>query len=161
MNNLTLLRIASRVTLQILVYGTLGALLLGIMAARIIELAMLLLGRKAFGFSWLGILFGAVFMIVIGLTAGRRRNQWEAFQMIFGGCVIGVIGAGFLGSLTALIIWGFWGDVLGELMLWLQILFGAIVGTLYFTLHPKYAPREEPVIVFSDDYLKDEKIEWK
>ena len=161
MKTSTRLQIIARVTLHILVYGALGTFMLGTLAARVIGLAMLLLNRNTTGFSWLGFLWGAVFMIAIGLVSGRRRDQWESFQMIFGGCVLGGIVTCLPSSLTALGAWLVWGVVLGELIMWLQILCGMIVGTLYFAFHPKYAPREEPVIIFSDDYLKDEKIEWK
>ena len=161
MNLETVLKIACRIALRVFVFGIAGAILLGLPWG--IFFAYLFWNRLTIEGSFidLGLSAGAIQMGIIGFLTWRRRDWSETLQMTIGGFFIGGL-IGLIFGQGAVFILGVISNLKSfDVIYSLIFIFSALIGAFYLALHPKYAPREEPVIIFSDDYLKDEKIEWK
>ena len=156
-----------RIMLRILVFGIVGAVVLGPLFTL---LAMTLPMSRGFYNSMPRIyvpvapalaLLGAVFLGLVGFLTWKRQDYRETILLALGGFLSGAAAGGFCASLTSIMLNASVKINLEPPFIYTGILFGATLGAFCLALHPKYAPEEEPIVVLGDDYLKDEKIEWK
>lgn len=155
-------KIVCRVMLRASVFGIVGAILCG-------PIWMLCLASwlhaahksSLLSSETLGLCCGAIQMGAVGALTAKRRDWGETLQIAIGGALGMAMLAVMHGAITMLVVSWVTRSALNYLFLSVSSILGLLIGTFYYALNPKYAPREEPVIIFSDDYLKDEKIEWK
>ena len=157
----TMVKIVCRIATRALVFGIVGAILCGPIWALCFGQWLQHTHKSFFSPETLGFWSGAIQMGAVGAITAKRRDWGETLQMAIGGALGMAMLAVMHGAITMFFVSWVTRSALNYLFLSVSSILGLLIGTLYFALHPKYAPREEALVIFSDDYLKDEKIEWK
>lgn len=97
-----------------------------------------------------GLLCGAFCLGVSGFLTAQRRDGSEALQMAFGGAWLGILSGALIGSFSGTILLFAFRKFPFSLFVGFAALLGALLGSIQVSLHPKYAPREEPLLLFED-----------